>query len=36
MTGKWGATSMIDHISIAVRDLKAAESFYSTIWRRLG
>jgi catechol 2,3-dioxygenase-like lactoylglutathione lyase family enzyme len=36
MTGKWGATSMIDHISIAVSDLKAAESFYSTILAPLG
>jgi len=36
MTGKWGATSMIDHISIAVRDLKTAETFYSTILAPLG
>ena len=36
MTGKWGATSMIDHISIAVRDIKTAEAFYTALLAPLG
>jgi catechol 2,3-dioxygenase-like lactoylglutathione lyase family enzyme len=31
-----GATSMIDHISIAVRDIKTAEVFYTALLEPLG
>jgi catechol 2,3-dioxygenase-like lactoylglutathione lyase family enzyme len=36
MTRKWGVAFMIDHISIAVRDIKAAEAFYTVLLAPLG